>query len=434
MAEIGNQYHDNKGHFTNEKNDGGACHHFGIKEAEEYLKANPDQTYSLKVQRLMQQGGEYDTEFNVKENRNEKILFESNEDKRLIQVPNEEKPKLKTKLNLRTGEKTYVVLGDGIMTDSYKTPEEAINVWNKAAERRLLIAKEREETREKASKELKDSISKISDSQTRKEAEEILRLREEYLSSDGNEYDFQRSLEKIGYFPLNSNIFVKKGDLNLDFPFVVKSELSISSKDNSSWKNNIKNTLKTYYFNANEKYLSGKPRDTFDSESDLREYYSKTKGEIEEGKQKENAYKNASDEDKIKMAMQNDFDPSFYLSNDNITSGTRVGGYSGWSKSNSAVASEESGSMPKSKWTKQAINDFINDSEYADEMRPYMPLLNKLSLNELKDIVLYNDGWHHTSKMYNKTDFYGINSPANIVSSLMSKLRFEKGLKRGFEQ
>lgn len=72
-------------------------------------------------------------------------------------------------------------------------------------------------------------------------------------------------------------------------------------------------------------------------------------------------------------------------------------GYCGYSMSVNAAKAYDAGEMPLSKWTKAAILDACGDK--AD-------MLSKLTVAELKSTLLYKSSWHHTSKMFNCTDFY----------------------------
>ena len=86
-----------------------------------------------------------------------------------------------------------------------------------------------------------------------------------------------------------------------------------------------------------------------------------------------------------------------------------MAGYKGYSMSNNAVDAYENGEMPLSKWRKadiiKAINQYIEDVEVNFDM----DLLLKLPLRILKNELLSQSSWHHTSSMYNKTDFYSLN-------------------------
>lgn len=128
--------------------------------------------------------------------------------------------------------------------------------------------------------------------------------------------------------------------------------------------------------------------------------------------------------------FQKDFDVEKF-DDDNITFGTRVGGYSGYSQSNSAIASKEQGSMPMSHWTKEEILSYLEDN---DQLKPYIDVFKKMSLKKLKDTTLHYDGWHHTGKFYNQTDFYSISSPREIIQSVINDKKnynFDNGLKKG---
>lgn len=86
-------------------------------------------------------------------------------------------------------------------------------------------------------------------------------------------------------------------------------------------------------------------------------------------------------------------------------------GYHGYSMSNNAVAAYEDGEMPLSKWTKTAI---LNELVELDANPEIIELAKKMTVKQLKDIFLYKSSWHHTSKMYNKTDFYSVNPDVSM--------------------
>lgn len=127
------------------------------------------------------------------------------------------------------------------------------------------------------------------------------------------------------------------------------------------------------------------------------------------------AFWSKSDEEIFKCIKEN----LNMLSYENITSGSCVGGYDGYSMSNSARASEEAGSLPMSKWTKKEILAQIADN--TRELNPFISVLEKCKKADLAEICLEYDGWHHTSKFYNRTDFYSIKSPRDIVRELIKR-------------
>lgn len=76
-----------------------------------------------------------------------------------------------------------------------------------------------------------------------------------------------------------------------------------------------------------------------------------------------------------------------------------MAGYYNYSMSNNAVWAYENGEMPLSKWTKAAILEACGDK--AEKLKP-------LTVAELRAEFLICSSWHHTSKHYNRTDFYMI--------------------------
>jgi len=80
-----------------------------------------------------------------------------------------------------------------------------------------------------------------------------------------------------------------------------------------------------------------------------------------------------------------------------------MAGYYNYSMSNNAVEAYERGEMPISKWTKKAIMEELSKCNVKPE---HMAAFKTMSINELRDKLLYSCGWHHTSKYYNRTEFY----------------------------
>lgn len=106
---------------------------------------------------------------------------------------------------------------------------------------------------------------------------------------------------------------------------------------------------------------------------------------------------------------------------ENFSTGFEGRGYSGYSMSNNAVAAYNNGQKPLSKFTKE-------DAEALSELTG-----KKWTLKEVKDFVKdYGEvGYHHTSKFYNKTNFYSIAeaikySDSNIFSDeILEKFNFK---------
>lgn len=108
-----------------------------------------------------------------------------------------------------------------------------------------------------------------------------------------------------------------------------------------------------------------------------------------------------------------------------------MAGYYNYSMSNNAVEAYENGEMPRSKWTKKEIlNTIYNDCDIEETK---YELLQKMTVSELVDHFLYLSSWHHTSKYYNHTSFYAIDTeaveeitPEEIKKIISSRVRIKK--------
>ena len=76
------------------------------------------------------------------------------------------------------------------------------------------------------------------------------------------------------------------------------------------------------------------------------------------------------------------------------------------SMSTNASLAYLNGEMPKSKWNKKAIIEFLENEDRPDLVEKAQPLPYYVLAQYLKCT-----SWHHTSKFYNQTDFwiFGIN-------------------------
>lgn len=81
----------------------------------------------------------------------------------------------------------------------------------------------------------------------------------------------------------------------------------------------------------------------------------------------------------------------------------RGNGYDGYSMSNNARAAYAGGEKPLSNWTKADIIDAIQD------INPNIDC-SRLNAATLKKEFLTQTSWHHTSKFYNRTNFYSIDT------------------------
>lgn len=96
-------------------------------------------------------------------------------------------------------------------------------------------------------------------------------------------------------------------------------------------------------------------------------------------------------------------------------------GYDGYSMSNNARDAYACGEKPLSKWTKTAILDRVRELIADDDVTPGVPVckLADLKAQPLKDLLLRKTSWHHTSSMYNRTDFY------DVDAMLLERLTYE---------
>lgn len=101
-----------------------------------------------------------------------------------------------------------------------------------------------------------------------------------------------------------------------------------------------------------------------------------------------------------------------YAATKGFNSNDMNSGYSGYSMSNRAVQAYEQGEKPISKWTKTAMMDRLKELDVSEEK---INLIKKYPVKVLKDTILKNSSWHHTSSKLNKTYFYDIDM--DVVNS-----------------
>lgn len=82
-----------------------------------------------------------------------------------------------------------------------------------------------------------------------------------------------------------------------------------------------------------------------------------------------------------------------------------MSGYHNYSMSNNAVLAYENGEKPLSKWTKAAIIEALEEGEAPAE---FIEAVKKQPAAAVKTVLLYCSSWHHTSKEYNRTNFYSV--------------------------
>ena len=86
-------------------------------------------------------------------------------------------------------------------------------------------------------------------------------------------------------------------------------------------------------------------------------------------------------------------------------------GYIGYSMSENAALAYSCGEKPLTKWTKKEILKILGEKF---SVKPeHMELFRKMRLEDLKNKLLICSSWHHTSKFYNRTDFYSVDYNEN---------------------
>lgn len=89
-----------------------------------------------------------------------------------------------------------------------------------------------------------------------------------------------------------------------------------------------------------------------------------------------------------------------------------MAGYCGYSMSNNAINAYELGEAPLSKWSKSKI---ISAAEEQGVEREIIEILKKHSLTVLRQNALEKSSWHHTSKYFNRTNFYSVIDFENVT-------------------
>ena len=103
-----------------------------------------------------------------------------------------------------------------------------------------------------------------------------------------------------------------------------------------------------------------------------------------------------------------------------------MAGYYGKSMSNSAIKAYNEGKKPWSKWSsKKELTDLIEAAYAKGNYNFDCKKLLKLPLPALKDMVLVETEWHHTSYKYNRTPFLQF-SPKSLANITNEKIDAEK--------
>lgn len=100
-----------------------------------------------------------------------------------------------------------------------------------------------------------------------------------------------------------------------------------------------------------------------------------------------------------------------------------MSGYSGYSMSNNALKAYFDGEMPMSKWSKVAILASVDFSFFSENQKKE---IEKQPLEILRKVFLISRGWHHTSKEYNRTPFFGIAEISDVETANCRMLEIEE--------
>lgn len=403
----GNEYHDIKGHFTDKANDGGTCYHeFGTLKSK---SAKEKYIVSKGFKKIRGYGYYHKEAPYIDKWGNEHDIYARYVD----------------------GDLFYNFYSLGKKENSYATYEEAKKAWEEkySIEKHMKpfewLKKEDPEKYEKIKGEIENRLKRGSipfgdemysfDYEPKSDAlKEALKgqnsMKIEELIGGNKAKGLKASFVK--FYNFAKNRLDDFEELKKYFAFGdVGSGKQIYGKNEEDLLNNINKKVD-------------------EKAEEYRKRNAKFKEEMElEKKQEQKELRYLKGFENLDI-FQKDFDVDKF-DDDNITFGTRVGGYSGYSQSNSAIASKEQGSMPMSHWTKEEILSYLEDNE---QLKPYIDVFKKMSLKKLKDTTLHYDGWHHTGKFYNQTDFYSISSPREIIQSVINdkkEYKFDNGLKKG---
>lgn len=402
----GNEYHDVKGHFTDKANDGGACYHeFGTLKSksakEKYIISK-----GFEKQRLKKDGYYHSEKPYVDKWGKKHDIYARYVDGELFYHPNYWGTK---ESGYATYEEAKKALEDKYNVDKYAKPFE----W---------LKKEDPEKYESIRNDIENDLK-----------ERGYSLNENYSFDYEPKDDFLKMVADKPNGIKIEEMFGKNKQKTLRASFVFLYEFAKKHlKDFDDLERNFAfgdvSSPKKPIFGKNEDELMANINKAVDQKAEeYRAKNEKYKKEKEKETKQIGEYLKGFENLDI---FQKDFDTSKF-DDDNITEGTRVGGYSGYSQSNSAIASKEQGSMPMSNWTKEDILSYLEDNE---QLKPYIGIFKKMPLKKLKDTALRYDGWHHTGKFYNQTDFYSIGSPREIIQSLINDKEnydFDNGIKKG---
>ena len=115
-------------------------------------------------------------------------------------------------------------------------------------------------------------------------------------------------------------------------------------------------------------------------------------------------------------------------------------GYSGYSMSNRAVEAYSEGRMPYSKWNKGTILGAIQEKiDNGEITKATIEDFQQMPQSMLKEYLTSGGEWHHTSKFFNQTDFYGLNMDAledlttQDIDKKLQEIKYNQSLERAYK-
>ena len=93
-----------------------------------------------------------------------------------------------------------------------------------------------------------------------------------------------------------------------------------------------------------------------------------------------------------------------------------MAGYYGFAMSNNAINAYSNGEKPLTKWSKSDILEELA-TDYNEQNCEEFKLIAKMKKSTLVKRCLIKSSWHHTSKHFNKTDFYIVRNNLLLCSA-----------------
>lgn len=96
-----------------------------------------------------------------------------------------------------------------------------------------------------------------------------------------------------------------------------------------------------------------------------------------------------------------------------------------YSMSVNAKIAYSNGEKPMSKWTKDAMLTALKAQEVDSKL---VERAKTCTTNELRNLLLVSQGWHHTSKCYRETYFYSVEADC-LTEDALTEIEYARGRK-----